>query len=580
VTAVAISSDGGMFASSGADRNLRVWDSQTGEVIRTIRLQAGNILSICFSPTSGQLASGASDGMIRIWDPLQSERPVREFKHGPAVHQLRFSRDGKTLVTSGRAGAVRVWEAASGELRVALPSGAFAIKCLRLSPEGGLLAVATKDGRVRIWDIASETPLHSLETDPRIESLAFSHDGQQVVTGGYGGKLQLWSTETGELADTYMTFEGIVGDFEFIKNSSMLVSLGLSGRTMVIDTEARREINSIRTHNLVAGMIAQAANGKAVVVGSGDGTVKILDVGRLLEPSLFWHEAHIRDVRFLAGGRQLVTASGDGAVSVWDAATGKQVEVAAADDRESLAVGVQDTGQLVTSVGAGRVVSMRDANTKETIQQFEAVPRGLSSAVFSASGLRLAVGTRDGEVTVFRDADSAAPFFPDHKQFATNVREARIHALVFSQDESLVAAAYDDNQVLLFDALTGTPAHVPIELTSTPRSLIFCESDRVLAIGTQAGEIQLWQRRTQQIRATIKAHSSRVNALAVFPDGKTLASGGRDKELRLWDTESGELLTSLIGHGRQIFCIAISPDGRTIASGGLSGALRIWRSGR
>lgn len=577
VTDVAISHDGRMFASSGADRNLHVWDAQSGKLIRTLQLSAGSFHVISFAPTSGQLASGSSDGMIRLWEPSQSDLPVREFKHGPAVHHLQYSSDGKAMASAGQSGAVRMWDASTGEMRVAFPSGAFGAKCLRFAPSGELLAVATHDGRVRLWDTATEMPSHIL-AHPDIESVAFANDGQQLVTGGYGGKLRVWSVDTGEQIDTFQSGAGIVGDLDFIKGSSILAVPGINGRLVLIDIELRRVVKSINTHNLAAGMLAQSASGRDLVVGSGDGTVKTIDVSKLLEPDVFWHESHVRDVKFLPGDTRLVTALGNGAVNVWDLISGKQTKVAFADDRELFAIGSQADADLVATVGASRVVSLRSVKTQETVEQLDVDQRGIRAAVFSSTGRRMAVASRDGAVTVYRQPDDQAVVFPNDHVFTTPKCDLRVHALTFSDDETLLAVAFADHRVALFDARTGIAAHAAIPLTSTPLSLTFCESDQVLAIGTQAGEIQLWQRSADQVRRIIKAHSSRVNALAVFPNGKTIVSGGRDKELRLWDTATGELLTSLEGHGRQIFCIAVSHDGKAIASGGLAGDARVWRA--
>jgi WD40 repeat protein len=135
-----------------------------------------------------------------------------------------------------------------------------------------------------------------------------------------------------------------------------------------------------------------------------------------------------------------------------------------------------------------------------------------------------------------------------------------------------------DKSTRLFNVETGQllPWKIPVE--SVPLALAWCEDGDVLAIGTSTNELQLWDVATQSRRATIKAHTSRINALSVFPDGTTLASGGRDRRLQLWDTKSGERLTTLRGHSRQFFSLDVSPDGKTVASGGLAGDVRVWRS--
>ncbi|MFM9101799.1 MAG: WD40 repeat domain-containing protein, partial [Cyanobium sp.] len=58
---------------------------------------------------------------------------------------------------------------------------------------------------------------------------------------------------------------------------------------------------------------------------------------------------------------------------------------------------------------------------------------------------------------------------------------------------------------------------------------------------------------------------SRVNALAVLPDGR-LVSGSDDSTIRLWDPASGSCLAVFVGHQDWVEALAVLPDGR-LASG-------------
>jgi WD40 repeat protein len=66
-------------------------------------------------------------------------------------------------------------------------------------------------------------------------------------------------------------------------------------------------------------------------------------------------------------------------------------------------------------------------------------------------------------------------------------------------------------------------------------SLSFSPDGRILAAGTVAGVIELWDVATGQRQAELREHFASAWALAFSPDGKSLVSGSVDGALRLWD---------------------------------------------
>lgn len=569
---VAISRDGSVFASIGTDRKIHVWDASTGELIRTLSLNAGRFRAIAFSPASGHLASGSSDGMIRIWNPAKDDRPVQQTKHGPPVAIVRFSPSGKLLLSSGTSGAVRLWDGAAESLVAEIPAGKSGAKDVQFSPDGERIAVAAQDGRVRLWDIGSETIVGELTPNPSVEAIAFSDDGRTIATGSFGGNIRIWSVSEGTLGHKHETTWGRIGDVEFVKGTPLLAILASDGLFHLYDTKEQREIRSLKTHNLTDGVLAASGNGKSLVVGSGDGSIKLLTVSGLTKPSVFWHEAHVRGVDFLSGGRRLVAASGDGALRIWNIDSGASQQLADATGREIMTISAQRRGNLIAAAGVAPCVILCDKESRQVIDEIDVPQSGIVVVAFSPSGRQLAVATRLGGSFLYESDDWTKPRLEIAK------REAALHALAFSADDRYIVVGYEDGEIQFIDAANAKRRDPSVHVSTIPLALAFCESGNLLAIGTDAGEIYLYDLVSQRMRSVIKGHTSRVNALATLPGGTTLVSGGRDRELRLWDTASGELITTLFGHRRQIFSIAVSPDGETIASAGLEGDIRIWRT--
>ena len=108
VYGVAFSPDGTKVVSSGWDGTVRVWDSTTGELQRTITAHADTVYSVSFGGGGKWVASAGADGFVKVWE-TDSGKEVFAYHGGRAFHVVRFAADGITLAAGSRDGNVRVW---------------------------------------------------------------------------------------------------------------------------------------------------------------------------------------------------------------------------------------------------------------------------------------------------------------------------------------------------------------------------------------------------------------------------------------------------------------------------------------
>lgn len=74
---MAISPDGGTALSGSWDRTLKLWDTATGQELRTFTGHSGVVTSVAFPPDSRTALSGSKDGTIRIWDVKKGQELAR-----------------------------------------------------------------------------------------------------------------------------------------------------------------------------------------------------------------------------------------------------------------------------------------------------------------------------------------------------------------------------------------------------------------------------------------------------------------------------------------------------------------------
>ena len=127
VNAVAYSPDGSLLASGAASVNnsIRLWDSQTGEHLRTLEGRLNGVHSLAFSPDGKTLASGG-DNSIRLWDPQTGDLKRTLNCGAQCSESLAFSPDGETLAV-GIADGIQLWNAATGELNRTIQTDGAAV---------------------------------------------------------------------------------------------------------------------------------------------------------------------------------------------------------------------------------------------------------------------------------------------------------------------------------------------------------------------------------------------------------------------------------------------------------------------
>ncbi|MDF1742490.1 MAG: protein kinase [Gimesia sp.] len=576
---VALSHDGRLLAALGTDRVIRVWETEEMQLIRTLSLDAGRFHSIEFSLNTQRLISGSSDGYVRVWNPAENSLPILEAKHGPAVHFVKVSPDGKQILTAGQKGAIRIWELASLSLIQDIPSGKGGVADICFSADSNFLVVASQDGLTRRWNLDDASINQLIEvtahTKSKITKVSISDNGKILLTGHYDGQINFWSVETGNLLYSYNTIAGLISDMTFLADTSIVAVTGSTGIFFLYDIDQKREVRRLVTHNLRGGKLSHSQNGKYLAVGSGAGSVKLLNCKYLLTPAVFWHDSNTLALKFTGQGTTFIAGSTDGTVRRWDYANGQATTIIDGNNQNSnriLLMDVQPGGHLMATVGADNLVTIRETSSGNLIHQINPIGTVITSLKFSNSGKLLALTTDQQILTLYQTENW------ENSPIEFEISEGKVTDLSFTSDDHQIAIANRNGEVLLANVELETISDRKLNLEMIPYSLTFCASTGLLAIGTESGEIFFWKGQTDLPIDSILAHSGRVAAMQVFSNGKTLVSAGRDGEIKLWDIETRELTSTLIRHRRLVFDLAISADDRTLISGGLEGDIRIWNA--
>ena len=112
--ALAFSKDGQWLATGGDDKAAKIWDVQTGQVLRSITGHEQSVLTVAFSADGEKLATGGAARSARVTYTKTGQTQHTFYGHSGTVVGVAFSPSGTALVSTARDGTSKTWNVVTG----------------------------------------------------------------------------------------------------------------------------------------------------------------------------------------------------------------------------------------------------------------------------------------------------------------------------------------------------------------------------------------------------------------------------------------------------------------------------------
>jgi WD40 repeat protein len=513
---------------------------------------------------------------------------------------MAFTPDGKQLAVLLMGDAVQLIDVETCKTIRTFERG-WASSACAFSPDGKLMATAgyekEKDAYVaRLWEVGTGKELRHFAAgnfpagNGGKRALAFSPDGATLASGGWGdARLRLWQVATGKEPIVFPKIGAEIVSVAFSPDGKTVAAAG--DNIYLYDPATGKE--RLRIERRARGL-AFSQDG-SVLTGAVSGAIYRWDAasGRQLTPAAAQDSA-VEQIIVGADGRSLFTTDQDGDLHVWDTAGGKPPRriaggiergVAASPDGRFLAWASREGG-------GGSRLWLYDIAGQRVIDRFGVWANDDCVAAFLPDGKALLTLSHAEEPAVVRlwDVESGKK----RRSFAVEPKALLVDGLpifttrrtALSPDGQTLAIGIEWETALQPDRLRTEHPGVPVRLWDVATGQAGLKLDEPAGVPDVPDEAGAGDRGVDESLVHVNRKMKCADGRAFSPDGRLLADWaenpyGRSRmdHVTIWNAATGRLVASLADGPRPGAAnAAFAPDGRTFAAASADGAVRLWET--
>ncbi|MBI3185044.1 MAG: serine/threonine protein kinase [Myxococcales bacterium] len=361
VLGLALSADGWVLATGGADRSVRLFGTEGFRPLLRLPDHDAAIRSVAIDP-EGRIALAAGDRRFQVWR-LSDPHPLSTRRLDSRVNGLASSPTGNALALALADGSTPVFRE-DGEVLTLIRDGEAPARSVAFLPEGRGLAGGFEDGKVRLYDSRGERALELAAGTKPVRAVAVSASGQWLAAAS-GGVAKLW-----ELADPpkerAIDAEQRASSVALSSDGARLAISSEEGGVLLWNIAEAREEARLAGGGAAATSVAFSPDGSRLAVAGDDRIAYVWDVSSREARCQLVHRDRVSSIAFAAAGDLLASSSADGSVRLW--AHLRCAEVARLEPHAgvSSALAFSANGTVLYTGGHDRLLRRYDLSLLET----------------------------------------------------------------------------------------------------------------------------------------------------------------------------------------------------------------------
>ncbi|TPX31373.1 hypothetical protein SmJEL517_g05293 [Synchytrium microbalum] len=578
LTCLAIKPNGRHLVTSARSLLLKLWDVESGELVKSWKAHEAPVLCMDFDPTSTLCATGSADSTIKVWDVDQGFATHNLKGHKGVVASVKFHPDKRRirLVSGSDDGQIRVWDLTSRKCIAVLDTHVSVVRALDFSLDGRYLLAAARDKVMTVWDV-SLSPPQQIQTVPvyeSIEAAGFLVAGTPIpgtertmvgkkdlvaYSAGEKGIIQLWNVLSGECIyeqQPQKHAKHTITDIIYDKESNHLISVTSDFNLLFFSLPDFTQTRQIAGYNdEVIDLAFAGPHGSHLVVATNSEQLRVYDLSNGSVDVVYGHSDVVICIDVIRAGEYDLLATGgkDGIGMVWRMSFDKELNV---DDR------YQCLAQMV-----GHTES-------------------IGAIAISRKGLKFAItGSQDRTIKMWNLSTLNLTNTTENPEkakalYTFKAHEKDINSVAVAPNDKVFATGSQDKTLKIWSVETGTLLGTCNGHKRGVWSVAFSPVDPTVASSSGDKTVRIWSLTDYSCLKTFEGHLNSVLRVHYITSGTQLVTSGSDGLVKIWNIKTNDCSTTLDGHDDKIWALAVRrlDDGYedVVASGGADSKIVVW----
>ena len=628
--------------------NLIIWNAETGKKLHQLKWRSRGVLCCAFSPDGNRIVIGEhyhrtsqdykyfmdkidksnpyidphlkemyayeeslkyrDNFVLQVWD-LDTLREVFTTKgHSGKITHCTFSPDGKYILSCSYDHSLKIWDADTGLEIAVLKGHTGEVNTCSFSPDGTRIVSGSSDKTLKLWDVGTYKEINTIQNESDVKSCSFSPDGKWIIDNCRN----IWDGKAGISISTLLKFvtSDEIDSHTLLPDNWRIVlrqeyfSDSIGYALNIYDVKTKEIIFNFKGHTSLVTSSAFSPDGKRLVTGSLDKTLKIWNVDKNTEIMALDENGYLEYSQFSKDGKRIVTKDKENSLKIWDADTGMEFTIPDYPETPNRNY-YFNVSSFAMSPNGKLIVDQVRVWEVETSKDISTLPRHIeyaNSYLFSPDGTRIIASSRAyhkkwGRLfnsigfARFEYANLKICYWDANtgrKIFTYNLKKeqpAKVES--FSPDGRLIfLSGYDyslgsDGSLKLLDLNKCLKTHylkvLSAKIKGGDKQTFFDVSpDSKKIISNNNKTITIWDANTLKEINILNGHQEEVTSCSFSPDGKQIVSGSKDGTIKIWEMNTGSELATFKGHNGIISKCIYLPNGKLIVSAGEDGTLKLW----